>query len=485
MRREPRCLEYHRLSHTIVSTEEAEANIIIMAKFIKKDNHVDMLHGPLSGKIFAFSVPLILSGILQQSFNAVDIAVIGRYSTTQAIAAVGSNGSIINILINLFLGVAVGANAVIATYLGRKDDDTVRKSVSTVAVVSLISGFLLMFLGNALARIILEAMESPADVIDLAEQYLKIYFCGMPFIMVYNFGSAIMRSVGDTKLPFYSLLVSVVVNLALDLLFTGAFGWGVAGVAWATVISNGVNAAIIVYFLTKETDPVKLTMQKWKVSMPVLKEMLKIGIPAGLQSMVFSVSNVFIQSAINSFGSAAIAGSAAALTFEGYCYYVVSAFCGATIAFAGQNYGAGQYDRCKRVFRICMLFSVVLCGASNLLVAWQQNACIGLFSSDPEVMRFAFIRFHTVLVLQWMASSYEISGSYMRALGYSMTPMLLTIFGTCVLRLVWVHMFREIENSFHMLMMIYPITWVITGIMVLTATFIVQRKAFSKQIVQV
>lgn len=452
-----------------------------MVKIVKKDNHVDMLHGPLFGKIFAFSLPLILSGVLQQSFNAVDIAVIGRYSTTQAVAAVGSNGSIINILINLFLGIAVGANAVIANYLGKKDDDAVRRSVSTVAVVSLISGFFLMFLGNSLARLILEAMDSPTDVIDLAEQYLKIYFCGMPFIMVYNFGSAIMRSVGDTKLPFYSLLAATICNLILDVLFTGVFGMGVAGVAWATVIANGVNAAIIVYFLTKESDPVKLTMEMWRVSMPVLKEMLKIGIPAGLQSMVFSVSNVFIQSAINSFGSDAIAGSAAALTFEGYCYYIVSAFCGATIAFAGQNYGAGLHDRCKRVFRICMLYSVVLCGASNLLVAWQGHACISLFSGDPEVLRYAFIRFHTVLVLQWMASSYEISGSYMRALGYSMTPMLLTIFGTCVLRLVWVHIFRSIDDSFHTLMTIYPITWVITGIMVVTAAFIVQRKAFSDQ----
>lgn len=452
-----------------------------MVKIVKKDNHVDMLHGPLFGKIFAFSLPLILSGVLQQSFNAVDIAVIGRYSTTQAVAAVGSNGSIINILINLFLGIAVGANAVIANYLGKKDDDAVRRSVSTVAVVSLISGFFLMFLGNSLARLILEAMDSPTDVIDLAEQYLKIYFCGMPFIMVYNFGSAIMRSVGDTKLPFYSLLAATICNLILDVLFTGVFGMGVAGVAWATVIANGVNAAIIVYFLTKESDPVKLTMEKWRVSVPVLKEMLKIGIPAGLQSMVFSVSNVFIQSAINSFGSDAIAGSAAALTFEGYCYYIVSAFCGATIAFAGQNYGAGLYDRCKRVFRICMLYSVVLCGASNLLVAWQGHACISLFSGDPEVLMYAFIRFHTVLVLQWMASSYEISGSYMRALGYSMTPMLLTIFGTCVLRLVWVHIFRSIDDSFHTLMTIYPITWVITGIMVVTAAFIVQRKAFSDQ----
>ena len=235
-----------------------------------------------------------------------------------AIAAVGSNGPVISILVNLFLGIAIGANVVISTYIGRRDAEGVRRSVATVMCVTLLSGILLLALGLFLARPILEAMAAPPDVIELASRYLRIYFCGMPFIMVYNFGSAIMRSVGDTKLPFYSLLAATICNLILDVLFTGVFGMGVAGVAWATVIANGVNAAIIVYFLTKESDPVKLTMEKWRVSMPVLKEMLKIGIPAGLQSMVFSVSNVFIQSAINSFGSDAIAGSAAALAFEGY-----------------------------------------------------------------------------------------------------------------------------------------------------------------------
>ncbi len=438
-----------------------------------------MLHGPLYGKILTFSIPLIASGILQQSFNAIDVAVIGRYSTTQAIAAVGSNGPIISILVNLFLGIAIGANAVIATYLGQKNHDAVRRSVSTVAIISLLSGFILMFLGITLARPILEAMSAPPDVIDLAEEYLSIFFCGMPF----NFGSAIMRSVGDTSLPFYALLVSTVCNLLLDWLFAGVFGWGVSGVAWATVISTGVNAAIIVYFLAREPQPVTLSLKlrSWRLSRPDFNKMLRIGIPAGLQGMVFSISNIFIQSAINSFGSDAIAGSAAALTYEVYCYYIVSAFCAATIAFTGQNYGSGEYGRCKSVLRICMLYSVVLCGASNLLVAWQGHAFISLFSSSPEVMHYALVRFNTVLVFQCLASSYEISGSYMRALGYSLTPMLLTVFGTCVLRLGWVTTFRSIDDSFHGLLLIYPITWIITGAAVFTAALIVQHRVFGRK----
>ena len=285
----------------------------------KKSVQVDMLHGPLWGKILTFSLPLIASGILQQSFNAVDVAVIGQYSTKQAIAAVGSNGPIISILVNLFLGIAVGANVVIATYLGQKHDSAVRRSVSTVAIVSVASGVLLLLAGTLLARPILEAMSAPPDVIDLAAQYLRIYFCGMPFIMIYNFGSAILRSVGDTKLPFYSLLVATVCNMLLDWLFVAVFGMGVDGVAWATVIANALNAAIIVWFLTREPEPVTLSLKRWSMSVPDFRKMLQIGIPAGLQGIVFSFSNIFIQSAINKFGADAIAGSAAALTYEAYC----------------------------------------------------------------------------------------------------------------------------------------------------------------------
>lgn len=451
-----------------------------MAVALRKSSQMDMLHGPLWGKIFMFTVPMIASGILQQSFNAVDVAMVGRYSTSQAIAAVGSNGPIISILVNLFLGIAVGANVVIANYLGQRDHNAVKRSISTVAVIAILSGLLLLGLGVCLARPILEAMSAPPDVIDLATTYLRIYFCGMPFAMVYNFGSAIMRSVGDTKLPFYSLLVATVCNFVLDWVFVAVWDFGVDGVAWATVISNGVNAAIIVYFLTREPEPVTLHLGRWTLHGSDFRKMLQIGIPAGLQGMVFSISNIFIQSAINKFGSDAIAGSAAALTYEVYCYYIIAGFCAATIAFTGQNYGAGNLDRCRKVVRICMTYSVALCGLANVLITWQGTACLGVFTTDPEVVRYGLMRFHTVLIVQCLASSYEVSGSYMRALGYSMTPMILTIFGTCVLRLLWIYTYAAKHPSFETLMGIYPITWVITGIMVITAALIVQRKAFKK-----
>lgn len=445
----------------------------------KSSGQVDMLHGPLFGKILVFSLPLIASGILQQSFNAVDVAIIGHYSSSQAIAAVGSNGPIISILVNLFLGIAVGANVVIANYLGQKNHDAVRRSVSTVAIIAVASGLLLAVIGTSVARPILEAMSAPPDVIDLATEYLRIYFCGMPFMMIYNFGSAIMRSIGDTKLPFYALVVATACNLFLDWLFVAVFGMEVAGVAWATVIANAINAAIIVFFLCREPDPVRLLLNRWKLSMPDFNKMLRIGIPAGLQGMVFSISNIFIQSAINRFGSNAIAGSSAALTYESYCYYIVVAFCAAAIAFTGQNYGAGDAARCRRVYRICMFYSVVTCGIANLLIVWQEHFFIGVFSTDPAVTHYASVRFHTVLLVQALASTYEVSGAYMRGLGYSVTPMVLTIFGTCVLRLGWVYYIIRSGSDFQTLMLIYPITWIITGIAVIAAALWVQRKAFA------
>lgn len=445
---------------------------------MRGSKQVDMLNGPLAGKILIFALPLIASGILQQSFNAVDVAIIGHYSTSHAIAAVGSNGPIISILVNLFLGIAVGANVVIANYIGRGNIAAVHRSTATVMSVALISGMLLLAAGVSLARPMLEAMSAPPEVLELAARYLRIYFLGMPFMMIYNFGSAIMRSVGDTQRPFYCLLAATACNIVLDWLFVAVFDMGVAGVAWGTVIANAVNAAMMLWFLVRQPEPVTVSLRRWSLSGPDLRKMLQIGLPAGLQGMVFSMSNIFIQSAINKFGSDAIAGSAAALTFEAYCYYIVTSFCAATIAFTGQNFGAGKADRCRRVVRICMLYSFVLCLLANVLIVWQEAACISVFTSDPAVAAFASQRFRTVLLFQALACSYEVPGSYMRGLGYSVTPMLLTIFGTCVLRLGWVYCFTAIDNSFHTLLLIYPISWAATGVAVSAAALVVQRRVF-------
>lgn len=443
---------------------------------------MDMLHGPLFRKILVFALPLVASGILQQSFNAVDVAVVGRFSSSQALAAVGSNGVIINIMINLFIGISIGANVVIANYIGQKNADSIKRSIHTAAAIALVSGVFLMVFGMAMARPILELMKTPDDVIDLATLYLRLYFIGMPFMMIYNFGAAIMRSMGDTKRPFYSLVVAGIINTGLNLVLVIVFGMSVEGVAIATVVSNIVNAAFIVCWLRRERAPFTLEIRNISIHRSELVKMLKIGVPAGLQGMVFSIANIFIQSSINEYGSAAVAGSAAALTYESYCYYVIVAFCQAAVAFISQNYGAGQYDRCRRVYRLCMIMAAVSCGALNLLIVWQGHLFIGLFTTSPEVYSYALTRLQCVLSVQFIAASYEISGAAMRGLGYSMTPTVLTVFGTCVLRLIWVYTVNRVYDSFEVLLYIYPISWVVTGIAVTAAYFIVSRRVFSRPV---
>ena len=383
---------------------------------------MDMLHGSIFRKLLLFALPLIASGILQQSFNSVDVAVVGQFASSQALAAVGSNGLVISLIINLFIGISVGANVVIAHYIGRKDEQGIQNAISTTAVIAATSGIFLLITGLVIAKPLLEALDTPEDVMDLAVLYLRIFSLGMPFMMIYNFGAAILRSMGDTKRPFYSLVIAGVINVGLNLLLVIGFKMSVAGVAIATVASNIVNAAIIICFLTHEKGIFRLKLKKLSVSKPELRKILQIGVPAGIQGMVFSISNVFVLATINSFGSAAVAGSSAALNYEYYCYFVVSAFAQAAVAFISQNYGAGKIERCKNIFRQSMLLGLLGCAFLNLLIVWQKEFFIGFFTSEPDIVRYAAIRMEYVLLFQFMASSYEISGAALRGLGYSMTP---------------------------------------------------------------
>ena len=440
---------------------------------------MDMLHGSIFRKLLLFALPLIASGILQQSFNSVDVAVVGQFASSQALAAVGSNGLVISLIINLFIGISVGANVVIAHYIGRKDEQGIQNAISTTAVIAATSGIFLLITGLVIAKPLLEALDTPEDVMDLAVLYLRIFSLGMPFMMIYNFGAAILRSMGDTKRPFYSLVIAGVINVGLNLLLVIGFKMSVAGVAIATVASNIVNAAIIICFLTHEKGIFRLKLKKLSVSKPELRKILQIGVPAGIQGMVFSISNVFVLATINSFGSAAVAGSSAALNYEYYCYFVVSAFAQAAVAFISQNYGAGKIERCKNIFRQSMLLGLLGCAFLNLLIVWQKEFFIGFFTSEPDIVRYAAIRMEYVLLFQFMASSYEISGAALRGLGYSMTPTVLTIFGTCLLRLVWIFVVVPMSRSYETLLTVFPISWVITGIAVCTAYAIIRRKAFS------
>jgi len=440
---------------------------------------MDMLSGSIFRKMTIFALPLMASGALQQSFNSVDVAVVGKFDSYQALAAVGSNGMIISLLVNLFIGISVGANVIIANYIGRQNEAGIRRAVSTVSVLAVISGAVLALAGNIFARPILQWMDTPADVIDLAVVYLRIIFSGMPFMMIYNFGSAILRSMGDTRRPFYILIVGGVVNAILDLVFVLCFDMGVAGVATATVTANGINAALMIWLLRREADPFRVDIRNMHIHTSELRRMLRIGVPAGLQGMIFSIANVFIQSAVNRFGSDVVAGNGAAINFEYYCYFVISAYCQAAVAFTSQNYGAGNYDRCRRIFRQSMMLSVVSCGVLNAVIFMMRSELAGIFTGSPEVIGIAATRIGIVLLFQFIASSYEVSGACLRGLGYSMTPTVITIFGTCLFRLLWIYVINP-GSSYEGLLWVYPVSWVITGAVVCGAYIAISRKIFNR-----
>ena len=441
-----------------------------------RKNEIDMLHGPLLAKIIFFAMPLAASSILQQLFNSVDVAVVGRFDSSYALAAVGSNGPVISLLINLFLGISMGANVVISNHIGQKDNNLTKYAIRTTAATALFSGLALAVIGVLAARPILTIMGTPMEVLDMAVRYLRIYFIGTPFLLIYNFGSAILRSKGDTSRPLYILVIAGIINTVLNLILVIVFHMGVAGVAIATDIANVFSAASIIFLLIREEEPYRLNLRSIGINKNELKSMLMIGVPAGLQGMVFSFSNVLLQTTINSHGADAVAGSAAAVNFEYYCYFIISAFNGAAITFIAQNYGAGNYNRVKRIYWLCLGLSTLLSAASAQLFISQKTFFVSLFTTDASVAEYAYTRMQIVLLWQFIACSYEISASAMRGMGKSMLPTLLTIVGTCLLRVVWVFAVCPVWTSYQTIMTVYPITWITTGIMVFTAFHITARK---------
>ena len=395
----------------------------------------------------------------------------GRFASSQALAAVGSNAPVISLLINLFMGVSMGANVIISNHIGQNDRRSIRDAISTVGLVAIVSGLLMMVVGILVARPILTMMDTPADVLDMAVTYLRIFFLGIPFFMIFDFGSAILRSMGDTRRPLYILVAAGIVNTILNLVFVIIFHMGVAGVAIATSIANAVSAALINYLLLHEKEPYRLRPKKLYIEWKELKRMLQIGVPAGLQGMVFSVSNVLLQASINGYGSDAIAGSAAAVNFEYYCYFIIGAFNGAAISFTGQNYGAGLNHRVKRIFAICLFMGFVGCAALNWFFIWQEDFFLRLFTDSPAVIAFGKTRMHIALAWQSIAAFYEISGSVLRGMGKSIEPTLITVFGTCLLRIVWIYTIMPGWRGFDHLITVYPVSWAITAVMMLGLYF--------------
>lgn len=436
----------------------------------------DLTSGPMLKKIILFSLPLAASSILQLLFNAADVIVVGRFVGSAALAAVGSNSALINLLVNLFVGLSLGANVVAARCYGAKDERGVQETVHTSVLLGLVSGVVMGVIGFFAAHSLLELMSSPEDVIDLATLYLKIYFIGLPMNMLYNFSSALLRAVGDTRRPLYCLAGAGVVNVILNLVFVICFDMSVAGVALATIISQTISACLVTWMLTRETGALHLDLRKLRFYKGALLQIIRIGLPAGLQSTVFSISNVVIQSTINSFGSVVVAGSSASSNIEGFVYTAMNSFAQAAVTFTSQNIGARKYQNLGRVMRNCLLCVVVTglvlgCGATLL-----GGSLLRFYSTEADVVAAGKVRLGIICSTYLLCGVMDVLASCIRGRGYSVLPMVVSLVGSCLLRLVWIATIFRLNPVPQMLYVCYPITWILTAAAHLVCLLAIKRK---------
>ncbi len=437
---------------------------------------MNMLEGSLWNKILIFALPLAASSILQQLFNSADVAVVGRYVGSEALAAVGVDAIVINMLLNLFVGLSIGTNVVLSNYLGRKNDKAASAVVHTSVVLSLLCGVILGAVGIFIARPILKLISTPENIMDLAVLYLKIYFAGMPFIMLYNFTSAILRSKGDTKRPLFVLLFSGVLNLCLNLFFVIVCRMSVDGVALATVLSNVFSSLTLTYFISRESGALKLEIGKLRLHRHFLKQISRVGIPAGLQALMFSLANVIIQSALNKLGSDIVAASAAGMNYEYFTYFLINAFTTAAVTFISQNYGANKIDRCKKSMWLCIMMGEIFCVAMICAFLSRSAAFAALFTEDQVVTEYAVMRMKIVLPFEIVNAFLDIMSGALRGYGRSLEPALICVIGVCGIRLVWLCTAFAAHPTYLMLMWVYPISWIATAIGLSIAYLIFRRK---------
>lgn len=446
-----------------------------------KSKEMDMLNGGLAGKLILFSMPLAFSSILQQLFNSADVAVVGRFAGDTALAAVGSCVALVGIFVNLIVGLSVGPNAALANLIGQNRRKEINPMAHTILTFGAILGIILMCAGWLVARGVLELSGTPESVIEEALVYMRIYFVSIPFMVVYNFGSAILRSFGDTRRPMYYLIVSGTVNVILNLVLVIFFKLGVSGVAIATVISNIISAALVITYLYRRQDEFAFRFDRMKIDKGYLKRVLTIGIPAGIQGAIFSVSNVFIQSGINSFGEAAIAGSSLALNFEYFTYDIANAFAQAAVTFTSQNFGAGNIKRCKKIFWMCMLFGIGITEVLSVIFIIWDKFFVGIYTTSAAVAAFGIIRMRHVCSLEGLTATYEVESAALRGMGKSLEPAIFTILGTVVFRLIWLGTVFKLVPTYEMLMNVYVASWVFTGVALFIVYVLHMRKISKRQ----
>lgn len=437
-----------------------------------------MTQGAIFSKLLVFSVPLILSSLLQLLFNAADVIVVGRYVGSNALAAVGSVAPLINLLVNFFVGISVGSNVVTANFFGAENKKDVSRTVHTSYVVSLIGGVLLTAVGVSFAPKILILMGSPEDVLPLSTLYIKIYFGGITPTIVYNFGSALLRAKGDTKRPLYILFGAGIINVILNLVFVICFGLGVAGVSLATVISQTFSAVLVTLILMTEKDEFRLELKKLKIHGDILSRILKIGLPAGIQGMIFSISNIVIQSSANAYGSIIVAGNSSSQSVEGFIYTSMNGFAQGVLTFVSQNRGARKFDRIKKVYCVSLACVTVIGGILGTLVIIFGQQVFSIFSKNQAVINAAQSRMAIIAATYFLCGLMDCSANTLRGLGYSMTPMVITLLGACGLRILYLATFYQIPrfHTYQSIFVSYPLSWGITFLVLLVVLIFVFRK---------
>lgn len=443
---------------------------------MNRSYEINFTKGTILKPLLMFAMPLMLSGMLQLFYNAADIVVVGRFAGKESLAAVGSTGSLINLLTNAFLGLSVGANVLISKGFGTNDKKLLERSVHTSVFVSIIGGIIFGIIGFFFAKPILEIMGTPEEVLVKATVYMRIYFAGLPAIALYNFGSAILRAVGDTRRPLFFLIISGFINIALNLFFVIALKMDVAGVAFATVISQVCSAVMVIFCLIKADAAYRLNLKKLRICKRELMQILRVGLPAGIQGTLFSLSNVLIQSSVNSFGSVAIAGNSAGANIEGFVYIAMNSIHHTALTFCAQNMGVGNFERVRKGFYYCIgLVSCIGLLFGNAVVFFSRQL-VSIYSADAEVISIGMGRVAVICSTYFLCGIMDTLAGVLRGLSYSVLPMFISLIGACGLRVLWIYIIFEFERSLFMLYLAYPVSWFLTAAALFAAYRIVINK---------
>lgn len=445
---------------------------------------IDMCNGSLMDKLISFAFPLMVSGILQLMFNALDLVVVGRFSGSQALAAVGSTTALINMFINLFIGISLGANVMTARFYASGKDKEVSETVHTAVTFAVISGIVMIFVGGFLAKPALALMDTPDDIIDLSALYMRIYFVGMPFFMIYNYGAAVLRAVGDTKRPLIFLIISGAINAGLNLFMVIVLDLSVAGVAIATVISQMVSCVLVLRCLYHTDSSYQFRFSKMQIKWCYLKQIFAVGVPAGIQSVVINFSNVLLQSSVNSFGSIAMAGYTAANNLLGFLYMAVNSITQACMSFTSQNYGVGKYKRMDKVLIDCGILSLIVSLVFGSGFYLFGSYILRIYTSDTEVIKCGLEILSITTVPYFLCGIMDLFPGALRGMGYSAVPMVLSVIGTVGVRIFWIYAVFPLNRSLYVLFISYPASWGLTIVMQVICYIIVRKKVVNKLVSQ-